>query len=306
MAFQPLPRTIDKLLVPPIKCQGIKTKLVAFIQANIQWDGQGRWVEPFLGSGVVLFNVQPQRAKVSDTNPHIINLYQRIYDGSLTPKMIKDHLVAEGKALEAEGEKQYYRVRDRFNETADPLDFLFLNRSCFNGLIRFNKQGKFNVPFCRKVDRFRPAYITKIVNQAIGIRRVMHGKEWDFQVATWQESLRGVQKHDFVYLDPPYFGRHTDYYNQWSEAEAIQLAETARWLPCGFALSMWKANRYRANDHLADYWSDLVERTNQHFYHLGPTEELRNSIEEALLIKPGHEAPLTHLLNQEPVQIPLF
>lgn len=60
-------------LVPPIKCQGIKTKLVPFIQDTLDWDGNGTWYEPFLGSGVVLFNIQPERAIVSDRNEYIIH-----------------------------------------------------------------------------------------------------------------------------------------------------------------------------------------------------------------------------------------
>jgi DNA adenine methylase len=288
VSFIPLPRTNVKPLIPPIKCQGIKTKLVGFILSSIQWDGGGRWIEPFLGSGVVLFNVQPEYAIVNDINPHIITLYQKIYDGTLSPYMVKEHLVDEGRKLFKE-ENYYYTVRERFNKTGNPLDFLFLNRSCFNGLMRFNKKGEFNVPFCRKPDRFRPAYITKIVNQVRVLWKIMRGKDWEFRVGDWQTCLKNVNEGDFVYLDPPYIGRHTDYYDQWSESDAIELSQVAQSLPCGFALSMWKQNKYRMNPHIAQYWSAMVERATMHFYHVGPTENLRNSIEEVLLIKPGYE-----------------
>jgi DNA adenine methylase len=60
--------------IPPIKCQGIKTKLVDFIRDNIVWNKQGNWIEPFLGSGVVAFNIGPEKAVLSDTNKHIIQL----------------------------------------------------------------------------------------------------------------------------------------------------------------------------------------------------------------------------------------
>ena len=76
-----LPKSVNRVIVPPIKCQGIKTRLIPFILGNISWEGSGRWVEPFLGSGVVLFNVAPQYALISDVNPHIIAFYKALYDG---------------------------------------------------------------------------------------------------------------------------------------------------------------------------------------------------------------------------------
>ncbi len=89
MINQGLPRMIDRIIVPPIKCQGIKTRLVKFILENIYWNGKGRWIEPFLGSGVVLFNVQPEKAIINDINPHIITLYQMIYRRDLSPEEVR-------------------------------------------------------------------------------------------------------------------------------------------------------------------------------------------------------------------------
>ena len=306
MIVQGLPRATKYVIVPPIKCQGIKTRLVQFILSNISWYGKGRWIEPFLGSGVVLFNVQPERALVNDINPHIIRLYQMIYNGSLSSEEVRAYLTAEGKKLLLEGEDYYYLVRERFNKTGNPLDFIFLNRSCFNGVMRFNSKGEFNVPFCRKPDRFRQAYVTKIVNQIYQIRKIMQGKDWEFRVGDWRECLDAVKADDFVYLDPPYIGRHTDYYQQWSEDDAAELAKIAQKLPCGFALSMWKENKYRLNDHIRRYWNGLVERTFTHFYHVGSTENFRNAMEEALLIKDGYETPLIEsAMSHKPVQLAL-
>jgi DNA adenine methylase len=301
MIFRPLPRNHVKPVIPPIKCQGIKTRLVGFILENIQWADAGRWVEPFLGSGVVLFSVQPERAIVNDINPHIVNFYRCIADGSLTPAMVREHLTQEGEKLEAEGENYYYEVRRRFNQTGGSLDFLFLSRACFNGVMRFNRKGEFNVPFCRKPERFRTAYITKIVNQVIAVRKVMFGKEWDFRCGAWRDCFRDLTREDFVYLDPPYIGRHTDYFNQWSESEAFDLAQAAQALPCGFALSMWKENEYRANEYLQQ-WTIAEERTVKHFYHVGSTEDLRHEMEEALLIRRGYAATQ---LEKSPEQLAL-
>lgn len=306
MNAQGLPRTTKQVIVPPVKCQGIKTKLVQFILSNISWNGKGRWIEPFLGSGVVLFNVQPERALASDINPHIIRLYQMIYSGTLSAEEVGAYLTSEGKKLLSRGEDYYYAVRERFNRSGDPLDFIFLNRACFNGVMRFNSKGEFNVPFCRKPDRFRQAYVTKIVNQILQIRKVMQGRDWEFRVQDWRNALKNLTEDDFVYLDPPYIGRHTDYYQQWSEDDAADLAKITRELPCGFALSMWKENKYRYNQHIDLYWNGLVERTFNHFYHVGSTENLRNSMEEALLIKPGYEAVLAETEEPaKPVQLVL-
>lgn len=293
-----LPRRINKVIVPPIKSQGIKTKLVPFIASNIAWHGRGRWIEPFLGSGVVLFNIQPQQAIASDVNPYIIAFYQALYRQELSAEDVRTFLTAEGRKLLASGGDYYYEVRKRFNADHSPLDFLFLNRAGFNGLIRFNRKGEFNVPFCRKPDRFRQSYVTKIANQVARVQKIMHGKDWQFVVADWREVLTSANSEDFLYLDPPYIGRHTDYFSTWDEKTADDLAVVVQSLPAGYALSMWKENKYRKNDHL-DLWKNVDERTFLHFYHVGSTEDLRNAMVEALLIKRGFAVDSDDVLSSE-------
>ena len=269
---------------PPIKTQGIKTKLVPFITRHVTWDWSGVWIEPFLGSGAVLLNVQPPRAFVSDSCVHIINFYRALQSGDISAARVEAFLVAEGEALKARGESHYYAVRDRFNDTGSPLDFLFLSRACFNGLIRFNQKGGFNTPFCRKPERFSKAYITKICNQVRWARNVIGGKEWDFVCADWRATLSQATQSDFIYADPPYAGRHADYYNQWKDEDAAQLAHTLRQVPCRFLLSSWVQNPYRRNDSLFDWFSDYQIVTFSHYYHLGATEELRHEMQEGLVI----------------------
>jgi DNA adenine methylase len=282
-----LPRTA-RIRVPPIKSQGIKTRIVPLIMASVRWNGEGRWIEPFLGSGVVAFNVLPQRALLGDTNVHIVALYQAIQSGRIGAGAVRAHLQREGDALAAAGEHHYYAVRERFNATADPLDFLFLNRACFNGLMRFNRSGGFNVPFCRKPERFRPALITKICNQVAWIEEIVAGRDWTFQVADWRDTLSAATAGDFVYADPPYAGRHTGYFNQWTDQDADRLAASLCAGPSGFACSMWLENRYRRNDAVARWFGAYPMFTLAHFYHLGPTESLRNAMQEALIVSPLH------------------
>lgn len=291
---------------PPIKSQGIKTKLVPFILRTIKWDGIGNWIEPFLGSGAVLFNAQPQNAIVSDTNKHLIEIYQSIQSGAITPHILKMFLEKEGAQLEEHGESHYYKIRERFNESGQPLDFIFLNRACFNGMIRFNSKGGFNVPFCRKPERFRQGYITKICNQIAWVSKVMEGKNWTFKVQDWRESLKLAGPQDFVYLDPPYIGRHADYFNSWGIKEADELAETIKALNCGFAYSMWKENDFRVNNHLTAHFSKFPCYVFEHFYHVGASEKLRNKMQEALIISPKSVVPLDWDLVKDPIKQPDF
>lgn len=272
-------------LVPPIKCQGIKTKLVSTIQKIAEPRDYSRWIEPFCGSGVVALNVQPQNALLCDTNPHIIRLYQYIQRGEITAEIVREFLTSEGEKLKAHGEPYYYEVRTRFNEVPTPLDFLFLNRSCFNGIIRFNRKGKFNVPFCHKPERFAQAYVTKITNQVRQLSQILMSVDWTFEVLDFRETLARADVGDFVYVDPPYAGRHVDYFNSWSDDDEAALAISLGSLRCDFLLSTWHSNEFRKNIAIDLVWSrpnfHMLKR--EHFYHVGSSEELRHPMIEALI-----------------------
>ena len=271
--------------VPPIKTQGIKTKLIQFIADNISWNGSGKWIEPFLGSGVVAFNMMPERALMSDSNIHIINLYKSIQDKDVTSKSIRLFLEHEGKFMKEDGGKHYYTIRDRFNETHDPLDFLFLNRSCFNGLMRFNSKGKYNVPFCKKPERFAKSYVTKIVNQVAWLESILKDRDWTFECNDWKKVVTKSKKNDFLYLDPPYYGRNANYYDVWNDTDLRDLAKFLKQTKCKFALSLWLENKYRKNEDIETYFSEFEMKTREHFYHVGSTESLRNSMMEALIMR---------------------
>lgn len=272
-------------LVPPIKCQGIKTKLVPAIRALVGANSTGRWIEPFCGSGVVAFNLRPERALLTDTNQHIIAFYQAIQSGDLTPGSVTRYLEEEGDRLRAQGESHYYAVRERFNTTHAPLDFLFLNRACFNGVMRFNRRGAFNTPFCRKPERFAPAYVTKIANQVRAVRQILQQRDWTFAAADFRETLSQATEEDVVYADPPYMGRHTDYFNTWSEDNEQALIRLLKRLPCPFVLSTWQENEFRRNPAIEAHWNEegLHLLSIEHFYHVGSSEDLRHGMTEALI-----------------------
>ena len=276
-----------KVIIPPIKCQGIKTKLIPFIMEHVERSETGLWIEPFVGKGSVTFNLAPARALLFDKNQHIISFYQGIQRGIITPGIVQQFLEYHGARLEQGGVSYYKEMRDRFNDNADPLYFLFLNRSDFNGMIRFNRQGKFNVPFCQKPNRFSKAYITKICNQVAAVGSIMEGRDWSFCCGSWKDAFAHAEENDYIYLDPPYIGRDTSYVGEWPEEEAIMLAEYSHHTPANVCLSMWKENEFRTNQHLFEYWADFAWYEYDHFYHFGAKEANRHPMIEILAIKRG-------------------
>lgn len=290
-----------KIFVPPIKCQGIKTKLVSWIKENLSDLKYTRWIEPFMGSGVVGFNVRPQNAIFADTNPHLINFYNSIKEEKITPSKVKIFLESEGEKLSKHGQKYYNEVRERFNQNFEPIDFLFLNRSCFNGMIRFNSSGKFNVPFGHKPERFAKAYITKIINQIDYISKSVKVLNWEFICQDFRTTLGSINKSDLIYCDPPYFGRHVDYFDSWNEKDEKDLFDLLSTVQGKYILSTWHSNKYRNNDELMKYNNNNI-LTKEHFYHLGATENNRNAMTEALILNyaPINNKPVyTQTYNQQ-------
>ncbi|NOH01588.1 MAG: Dam family site-specific DNA-(adenine-N6)-methyltransferase [Chloroflexi bacterium] len=270
--------------VPPLKCQGIKTKLVFWIKDHAILEKDGTWIEPFMGSGVVGFNVRPNRAIFSDVNPHIINFYNAIKSGEIDSSIAREYLEKEGALLQRKGEDHYYEVRERFNKKNSPLDMLFLNRACFNGVMRFNRKGEFNVPFGHKPERFAKAYITKIANQIKYITQALSQYDWKFVCSDFKTTIASASPSDFIYCDPPYAGRHVDYFNSWSEENEQELYGLLKVTPAKFILSTWHSNQYRKNEALEKYSSQFTVLTREHFYHVGASEKNRNPMLEAIVL----------------------
>lgn len=270
--------------VPPLKCQGIKTKLTEWIKDHAALEESGTWFEPFMGSGVVGFNIRPRKAVFADINPHIVNFYNAIKDGSITAGIAKEFLEHEGEILQKKGESHYYEVRERFNKEAKPLDLLFLNRACFNGVMRFNKKGGFNVPFGHKPQRFAKAYITKISNQIKYVSDAVSQYDWKFVSTDFRKLIPSATQNDFIYCDPPYIGRHVDYYNSWEEQEEQELYNLLSATPAKFILSTWHSNRYRTNPAMEKYAYRFTILTREHFYHVGASEANRNPMLEAIVL----------------------
>lgn len=277
------------MIVSPIKIQGKKTKIISEIIKLVPKD-DFLWIEPFLGSGEVLFNVNPEFALVCDNNIHIINFFNALKNNVITPKTIREYLEKQGQLLSEQGKEFYYKVRNNFNKTHNILDFLFLNRSCFNGVMRFNNKGEFNVPFCNKINRFSKTLITKIVNQVEEVQKLIleKGDNWQFIHCDWaciDKYSNFNIKNRIYYFDPPYIERHSTYIDAWTEEKNNLLFDKITILNDKFILSNWLSNAFRTNHHILNYFNNKKFKIIEipHFYHVGGREINRKPIIECIV-----------------------
>lgn len=184
-------------LRPPLKWAGGKRWQVPHLRPLWEPFSNRRLVEPFCGGLAVTLGLRPERALLNDANPHLVNFYQRLKVGLRVTIAMENN------------EQLFYQHRDRFNlllrdgRTATPEAaalFYYLNRTGFNGLCRFNRQGEFNVPFGR-YGRIR--YVRDFTEYAA----VLSG--WGFTNADLEAVA--LEPGDFVYADPPYDVEFTQY-----------------------------------------------------------------------------------------------
>jgi DNA adenine methylase len=156
-----------------------------------------RHVEPFVGGGALFFSRQPQRALLTDINATLVGTYAAIRDDV-------DGVVRGLRGLANRHSKEsYYQVRERYNRgkrlsTAKRAAmFIYLNKTCFNGLHRVNRKGEFNVP----VGSYKNP---RILNEE-GLRAASEALESaDLRCASFDSLLENAKPGDFVYFDPPY------------------------------------------------------------------------------------------------------
>lgn len=156
----------------------------------------GRYIEPFLGSGAMFFALQPGEALLSDLNPDLINCYRAIRDA---PESIAERL-AEHHRLHDKA--HYYETRsakpeDRIERAAW---FIYLNRTCWNGLYRVNRRNEFNVPIGTKTSVVLPN------DDFFAVSRLLAGVEILYQ--DFETTLDVARAGDFVFVDPPYTVKH--------------------------------------------------------------------------------------------------
>ncbi len=209
---------------PFVKWAGGKRQIVSHLISRIPKEF-GTYYEPFLGGGALLFEILPERAVVGDVNEELINAYLVIRDRV-------EELISDLKKHRNERD-YYYRIRSLDPKSLDPVRrasrFIYLNKTCYNGLWRVNSRGMFNVPF----GRYKNPKICDEENLR-AVSEYLRSSDVRIVLGDYRETLKTAGEGDFVYLDPPYApvsetSRFTEYVSGgFSEEDQIKLAEVFR------------------------------------------------------------------------------
>ena len=179
---------------PFLKWAGGKTQMLNELVKYVPRQ-HGTYFEPFVGGGALFFYLQPKKAILVDSNPELINCYVVVRDD---PK----RLIAALKKGYINREEYYYQVRNQEPEALDPIAraarFIYLNKTCFNGLYRVNKEGRFNVPFGKRVN---PSICEE--KKLLSAHNALQGVQ--IICDSYDKVVRTSAKEgDFVFFDPPY------------------------------------------------------------------------------------------------------
>ena len=182
---------------PFIRWVGGKSKLIKHLKNYVPSDfcGGNYYYEPFLGAGSLFFHLTPQKAYLSDSNKDLIECYNAIKSD---PKIISEYL---NQHLENNCKEYYYKMRDEYNLSKPSITkaalFIYLNKSCFNGIWRVNKKGHFNVPYGYKEPPPLPSNEDLLkVSKVLSTAKLVH--------KDYKDAVINVNEGDFVYFDPPY------------------------------------------------------------------------------------------------------
>ena len=213
------------LLAPILKWVGGKRQLLNTITPLIP-KKTTTYVEPFVGGGAVLFDLQPKNAVINDLNEELMNVYRVVKNNPHELlKLLERH-------DELNSEAYYYKVREldrsknyiNRSEVEKAARIIYLNKTCFNGLFRVNQAGQFNSPYGRYKN-------PNIINKPAILAMSNYFNENKIKIleGDYKKALEGLNRDSFVYFDPPYmpistsssFTGYTE--NGFSEKNQIEL-----------------------------------------------------------------------------------
>lgn len=208
---------------PFVKWAGGKTALLSHLNEFVP-SKFNRYCEVFVGGGAFFFNLAPQEAVLSDANPELINSFQVVQK--------KPYELIAALARYKNEESAFYRIRSQnprlLSQVNRAARFIYLNKTCFNGLYRVNKSGNFNTPYAKNST-------TQYIEEEALLAASTALKNAQIHCADFSEVVDSqVRTGDFIYFDPPYmpvsefsnFKRYTP--NQFGETDHVRLAEAFR------------------------------------------------------------------------------
>ncbi len=189
----------NPLVSPVVKWVGGKRQLLQDILKHIP-DKYSTYYEPFVGGGAVLFHLQPRKMVINDINEELMNVYNVICNNV-------EELIEDLKKHKNEAD-YFYKIRelDRDREKYAQLNnierasrIIYLNKTCYNGLFRVNRQGEFNTPFGRYKN-------PNIANEATlkAVNNYFNKAKITLKCGDFEEAVKGIRRGGFVYFDPPY------------------------------------------------------------------------------------------------------
>jgi DNA adenine methylase len=200
-------------LKPLIKWSGGKSDEIKMFIHHLP-DNYTTYIEPFVGGGSLYFYLNPENAIISDVHTELIDLYRSIGEG-------KGNEIYEFMEQTPNEEAIYYKVRDEMviNDSLDSAKrFYYQRKTCFRGMLRYNKNGKFNIPF----GKYKTINYSELLNKNYEMllnRTEIWNKDFEFMFNNFNDE------NNFMFLDPPYDSEFTDYgYCQFGKDEQIKLA----------------------------------------------------------------------------------
>ena len=274
---------------PILKWAGGKTQMLGNLLMKVP-TSYGRYIEPFFGGGAVFFALQPENAVIADSNPELINMYREVSDH------VED-VIRYLKRYENTSD-MFYTVRSQewisLSKAEAAARTIFLNRTCFNGLYRVNKQGQFNVPYGKyKNPKICDEDGLRAASVALQRANILCG---DYLLVLEHHAQPG----DFIFLDPPYlpvseyadFKRYTK--EQFYEKDHIELAKMIMTLhERGCHVILTNSNHPLVHELYASFNIDVIQ-TKRHISCNGSTRKG----EDVIVTIPLKQCTLMKLLPQ--------
>ncbi|MCC4115347.1 Dam family site-specific DNA-(adenine-N6)-methyltransferase [Aromatoleum toluclasticum] len=212
--------TSDARVKPILRWAGSKRQILPKLTSLTPHIG-GRYIEPFCGSACLFLSLNPARALLGDVNPHLVSAYRALQVG---PEAVASILT--GWDVDKETYLQLRALPTGADATFDAAKFLYLNRYCFNGVYRENRQGQFNVPF----GGYRTGPLPSIEELRQFSARLQNA---ELYCGDFAHAVQGANANDFIYLDPPYYygsvrNRGEYGWNAFSDTDVERLIEEVR------------------------------------------------------------------------------